>query len=184
MRGDIDPYTDPGDSSDPSTGGQAPRAPIRPAGGKSFAAGFSLVLVGATLAPLAEHAREKPRDDFPLSYYPMFTARRGDVQDVDYLKAIDDRGEGRPLSYKLAGAGGLNQTRRQIRRIIRDGHADALCRAVAEKVARGGKKSLVDVVEVQVVTGEYHLASYFTGVSKAADKEVVHATARVERGPR
>ncbi|MEJ7637951.1 MAG: hypothetical protein WKF75_08220 [Singulisphaera sp.] len=112
----------------------------------------------------------------------MFTARRGEVEEVVYMKGLDVRGEGRPLSYKLAGAGGLNQTRRQIRRIVRDGRADALCRAVAEKVARGGKKSLADVAEVQVVTGKYHLTSYFSGGSKAPVLEVVHASARVERG--
>ncbi len=178
MRRSVDRVSEAGVASQASRDFQRL---VRPVGGKTLAVGFSLVLAGATLAPLTEHVRETPRDDFPLSYYPMFTARRGAIEEVVYMKAIDDRGVGRPLPYKIAGAGGLNQTRRQIGRIVRDGRADELCRAIAVKVARGGKYSLADVVEVQVVTGEYHLASYFTGASRVPVKEVVHATARVER---
>ena len=180
MKRNIEPPTN--SRGVPESGGGPRGAVRRPVRGKTFAAGFSLLLAGATLAPIAEHLREKPRDNFPLSYYPMFTSRRGEVEEVVYIEGLDVRGEGRPLSYKLAGAGGLNQARRQIRRIVRDGWADSLCRAVAEKVARGGKRSLADVAEVRVVTGGYNLASYFSGESKSPVSEVVHASARVERG--
>ncbi|NJM08485.1 hypothetical protein HC891_23350 [Candidatus Gracilibacteria bacterium] len=43
---------------------------------RNLARGFSMVLVGAVLAPLIENWRAAPRDNFPLSYYPMFSARR------------------------------------------------------------------------------------------------------------
>lgn len=153
----------------------------RPPGGRMFAAGFSLLLVGATLSPVAEHRRKKPKDNFPLSYYPMFTERRGETEKVVYLKGVEARGNGRPISFKYAGSGGLNQVRRQIRQVVRRGRAEELCRTVAAKVARRNEAPLADVVEVQVVTGEYHLADYFRGRSTTPVSEVIHDSARVER---
>lgn len=179
MNRSFSPSDDPWAASGPESGSGGAR---RPAAGRTFAAGFSLLLVGATLSPVAEHRREKPKDDFPLSYYPMFTERRGETEKVVYLKGVDARGNGRPIPYKYAGAGGLNQVRRQIRRVVRRGGAEELCRTVAAEVARRDKASLADVVEVQVVTGEYHLADYFMGKSKTPVSEVVHDSARVERG--
>lgn len=179
MNRGFSPSDDPWAATGPESGSGGAR---RPAAGRMFAAGFSLLLVGATLSPVAEHCREKPKDDFPLSYYPMFTERRSETEKVVYLKGVDVRGNGRPISYKYAGSGGLNQVRRQIRRVVRRGRAEGLCRAVAAEVARRDKSSLADVVEVQVVTGEYHLADYFTGKSTTPVSEVVHDSARVERG--
>ncbi len=155
---------------------------VTPARGKAFATGFSVLMLVAVLSPLIEHTREIPRDNFPLSYYPMFSARRIGEAEVTYLQGIDALGAGRPLSYELSGPGGLNQSRRQIRRIVQDGRADVLCRDVAKKVALSGKKSLAEVVEVRIVSGRFDLASYFSRVSREPISEEIHASAQVERG--
>ncbi len=178
MIADVGRHVDPPAASDPGIGAVGGR---RLESGKMFASCFSLLLAGVTLSPLAEHRRETPRDNFPLSYYPMFTARRGKTEKVVYLEGVDARGEWRPIPYKYAGSGGLNQVRRQIRRVVRRGRAEELCRAVAAEVGGRVRGALADVVEVRVVTGEYHLGDYFTGRDKAPVSEVVHASARIER---
>lgn len=149
--------------------------------GKGFAGGLSALTIGAVLWPVTQNWRKEPRDGFPLSYYPMFSARRSKIASVTYLVGLDSRGRRLLLPYAYAGTGGLNQVRRQINRIVREGGADKLCRIVALKVALEKETSLVGVVTVQVVTGRYRLADYFAG-AKDPVSERVHASRPVERG--
>ena len=44
--------------------------------GKAMAAAASLLLLGAVMAPVRQNWRRGGRDGFPLSYYPMFSAKR------------------------------------------------------------------------------------------------------------
>lgn len=142
--------------------------------GKWLAGGFSLAMIGAVLWPLAENWREQPQDNFPLSYYPMFSAKRSKKAKVSYLVGYDSRGQRHILSYKLAGSGGMNQVRRQIRFLVKNGHAEKLCHNVAERVAQQRKGVLTDIVRVQVVTGTYRLDTYFQGDRRPLS-ENVHA---------
>ncbi|MBA3610966.1 MAG: hypothetical protein H0W54_06065 [Rubrobacter sp.] len=145
---------------------------------KAFAGAASLLTVCAVLWPVVQNWREKPKDGFPLSHYPMFSARRSKSASVTYLVGLGAGGGRHPLPYTYAGTGGLNQVRRQINRVVRGGKADTLCRIVAVKVAR--EERLADVVTVQVVTGRYRLTDYFAG-KKDPLSEVVHASCSVER---
>lgn len=149
--------------------------------GKGFAGGLSVLTIGAVLWPIVQNWREKPRDGFPLSYYPMFSAKRARTASVTYLVGLDARGGRRLLPYDYAGTGDLNQVRRQINRIVREGRADKLCQIVAGKVALEGEGEFADVVTVQVVTGKYRLADYFAG-KRDPVSERVHASWPVERG--
>jgi len=148
--------------------------------GKGLAGGLSLLTVGAVLWPVAQNWRKEPKDSFPLSYYPMFSAKRSESAKVNYLVGVGARGERYLLPYAYAGTGGLNQVRRQINRILRKGGADRLCRLVAENVAQEKEGRFADVVTVRVVTGEYRLTDYFTG-KRDPVSEVVHASCPVER---
>lgn len=141
---------------------------------KWLAGGFSLALIGAVLWPVVQNWRRRPRDNFPLSYYPMFSAKRSQRVRVTYLVGHDAHGQRRIISYKLAGPGGMNQVRRQIRRIVRQGRADQLCRAVAGRIAHAQAGPWADLVTVQVVTGTYRLDDYFSG-KQSPLSEVVHA---------
>jgi hypothetical protein len=147
--------------------------------GKPLAIGFSLAMIGAVLWPIIENWRKESKDDFPLSYYPMFSAKRSKRSKVTYLVGRDAQGQRSVIDYKFAGRGGMNQVRRQIRRLVAQGQADKLCRSVAANVARTQNGSLNDIVTVQIVTGNYRLDDYFSG-NKHPLSETVHAECQVE----
>jgi hypothetical protein len=149
--------------------------------GKGFAGGLSVLTIGAVLSPIVQNWREEPRDGFPLSYYPMFSAKRSKTASVTYLVGLYAQGGRRLLPYVYAGTGGLNQVRRQINRAVREGRADKLGQIVAGKVALVGEEPFAAVVTVQVVTGKYRLADYFAD-KRDPISEFVHASCPVERG--
>lgn len=146
---------------------------------KWFARYFSLVIIGLVLWPIRENWRKRPKDSFPLSYYPMFSARRSKSVKVTYLVGFDEHDQRVILPYKFAGSGGMNQVRRQIRRLVAKGHAERLCQAVAANVERQHREPWTNLVRVQVVTGTYRLNDYFLG-KKDPLNEVVHAESTVK----
>jgi predicted DCC family thiol-disulfide oxidoreductase YuxK len=148
--------------------------------GKVLVGALGLLLMGATVAPIAQNWSPQPTDNFPFSYYPMFSQRRGETYEVNYIVGIDAAGNRNRLSHELAGDGGFNQTRRQINRLIRENRTRGLCRAVAQSVARDTAPPSQEVVTVQLVTGWFRFADYFRG-TKAPEKEVVRASCPVVR---
>jgi predicted DCC family thiol-disulfide oxidoreductase YuxK len=142
---------------------------------KGFASVFSLLLSGATLAPIAQNWRPEPKDGFPFSYYPMFSQKRGDLYRVNYIVGLDTQGNRHLISHKLAGEGGFNQTRRQINRYVRQGTAEELCRSVAARVGRRNKPPYTEIVTVNIVRGAYRFDDYFAG-NKAPVSERVRAS--------
>ena len=128
---------------------------------KGFAGVFSALVVGAVLLPVVQNWRERPKDGFPLSYYPMFSLKRSDSTTVRYLVGLDAHGERHLLPHTYAGTGGLNQVRRQINKVVRGGKAGTLCRLVAARVAQRDEERFAGVVTVQVVVGRYRLTDYF-----------------------
>ena len=152
----------------------------RIAGEKWYAGGVSLLTVGAVLWPVVRNWREKPEDDFPLSHYPMFSAKRPEKVRVTHLMGLDGEENRYIIPYKYAGGGGMNQVRRQINRIVREGRADALCQTVAAKISLEKEGRFTEVVKVQVITGKYRLADYFSG-DKEPVSERVRASCTVRR---
>lgn len=146
----------PGHEQPPSAR-PAPRAPS-----KLQASALSLVILAAVLAPVAENWKAAPQDDFPLSYYPMFTADKADRQRVTYLVAYTSDGGRYLLPYRYAGQGGLNQVRRQMNKLLERGQATRLCQTVASRVQRIGDLP-VEVSRVEVVTGVFQMTRFFAG---------------------
>lgn len=142
------------------------------------AAWISAVAIATVLWPIADNLRADPVDGFPLTHYPMFTADRGRTMTVTYLVGVDDEGAKRPLTYRLAGTGGLNQVRKQIRRLVLDDRADELCQQVASRVARRTGASYRRLRAVNVVSGRYDFRSYFRGDTEP-EREEVHAACAV-----
>jgi hypothetical protein len=138
-----------------------------------LAGGLSLGLIGTVLWPIAQNWRETPRDDFPLSYYPMFSHRRGKRAAVTHLLGIDAAGRRIPIAYGLIGPGGFNQVRRQVLAVVERGGAAALCREVAPRVLAAHP----EVVTLRVVTGTYTLHRFFGG-DRRPHAEEVHAEVR------
>lgn len=131
-----------------------------PAREKGFASAFAALMIGAVVWPVAQNWRDQKKDSFPLSYYPMFSLKRANATTVRYLVGVAAGGR-HLIPHTYAGTGGLNQVRRQINRIVREGRSQALCERVAQEVARRNEARFADVVTVQVVVGRYRLADYF-----------------------
>jgi len=147
---------------------------------KLVALSASGALLVAVLAPVHQHWRAKPRDGFPLSYYPMFSARRKRHGKVTYLVGETVTGSRRLLHYSYAGSGGLNQVRRQLRRTVGQDRAGEVAAQVARAVARRPRRGDEAVVRVQVVTGRYAYHDFFSGRREPVAEEV-HASMTVLR---
>ena len=150
--------------------------------GKIAAAVVSVLLILLVLSPVKENWSDKPQDSFPLSYYPMFTKKRGETMKIIHPVGVDSGGNQVLLHYKFAASGGMNQVRRQIRKTVRTGDSTELCETVASKVARKKRSPYSSLEKVQLVTSEYHISDYFTEVNQDPISRKVHNTCKVERG--
>lgn len=139
-----------------------------------------LALLSAVLAPVRQNWRTTRRDGFPLSYYPMFSARRKRTGVVTHLQGVDDAGRTRLVSYRHAGTGGLNQVRRQINRAVKDGRAQDLATSVAASVARSRSACDLTLTEVRVVSSRHGYDDFFAG-RREPERQTTHACAPVER---
>ena len=144
---------------------------------------LSLVMIGAVLSPIVENWRERPQDSFPLSYYRMFSEPRAEVQRLNYVVGIDAQGNRHTIPYQVIGAGGMNQVRRQINKIVARGDAAQLCQSVSSRVARRRDQPYAGLDTLQVISGTYELTAYFTG-DKAPRSERVQASCRIRRASR
>jgi hypothetical protein len=151
----------------------------RATSGKRVAAIFSVAVLVVVASPVLENWKERPRDDFPLSYYRMFSEERADRQRITYMVGIDAQGNRYLLPYRFAGTGGMNQVRRQMNRLVDQGRASSLCQTAAARVVRAGSR-LRAVQRLEVITGTFRLSEYFAGRT-APDAENVRARCSVSR---
>ena len=148
--------------------------------GKKLAALASLAMIGAVLWPIQENWRKNPHDSFPLSYYPMFSAKREPIETFNYLVGHDAKGKRCLIRHSFAGHGGLNAVRRQINKKVREKRAEDVARMVAKRLAERDSGKWSKIVKVDVVTGRYGVDDYFHG-RKEPVSEKIKATCLVER---
>jgi len=148
--------------------------------GKARAALLSLAMIGAVLWPLQKNWQAKAHDSFPLSYYPMFSAKRDAVESFYYLVGRDQQGARHLISYKFAGAGGLNSVRRQLRKIVHEGRSAEIARKVAHRLASEDEPPWSNIVTVAVCRGDYSVDDFFHG-KKDPVEEVIKASCAVKR---
>ena len=151
--------------------------------GKRRAALLSLLMIGAVLWPIQENWQAKPRDNFPLSYYPMFSNKREAVEIFFYLVGRDAQGGRHYIPYRWIGDGGGNQTRRQIRKIMNDGRGNDLAKAVAKRVAKRDQSPWTEITSIAACKGEYDVDAFFHG-KKEPVSEQIKGFAQVERRTR
>lgn len=130
-------------------------------GERAGAAVFSAAVLGAMLWPLAEYRRPlKERvDGFPLSWYPMFSARRPRKAGVNYAVGVRADGSRRYLPSAALGPAGINQVRRQLNRVVREGGIENHAAAIAARVAL--RSGLRDVEHIEIVRGRFDLDRCF-----------------------
>lgn len=125
---------------------------------------LSLALMAVVLSPVAQNFRAEPRDDFPLSYFPMFSFKRKATKRITYIIGHDARGFRVRIPYRYAGSGGFNQVRKQLtRRARRRREARKLCRDIARRLLRDDDPRFAKVVRVSIMRGEFDVERYFFG---------------------
>ncbi len=148
--------------------------------GKRVAFLCSLAMIGAVLWPVQQNWRAQPRDNFPLSYYPMFSAKREAIETFHYLVGRDADGKRYLIPHTFFGSGGLNAVRRQINKLIREGRAEEIVRRVSKRLAARERGDWAKIISVAVVTGRYSVDDYFHG-KKEPVSEKIRASGPVER---
>jgi hypothetical protein len=149
--------------------------------GKLVAAAFSLAVLGAMLSPVVKNWQERPRDSFPLSYFPMFSYGLSDLQTEHYLAGWDAQGNRYAIHHSYVAPGGsvVRIRRETVQAMVKRGQAAALCRSVSQRIAEKNPRSLRSLVRLQVVTGRFSLAEYLHG-NKAPISENVRATCAIK----
>jgi hypothetical protein len=159
----------------------------------ALAAGAALTAV--LLSPVRHYFNGKDKveeDSFPLSTYPMFSDNRKDRTRIPHVAGFSAHGERIVPHYSHFGAGGLNQVRKQVTRMVRQGravevaqrYADALAAQRVRPAPRGGGPGAVRrrrearIVRVEVVRSRYFFDTYYAG-NTSPQVETVHARADV-----
>ncbi|MEM9195840.1 MAG: hypothetical protein AAGF12_42130 [Myxococcota bacterium] len=146
---------------------------------RAFAYIIPLAMVAATLWPAF---RDPPRDSFPLSDYPMFSAGRTDPTLVlSHVLGVDDEGNRTPIPPRVsAGTFEVLQSLVMIRQAVHSGLALTFCAEVAERVRDSSSEELRRVERLEVVTSTFDSVAYFESDGTPTSR-VVHARCEVER---
>lgn len=130
------------------------------------------VALGAVLVPLT---RDVAEDSFPLSNYPMFTARRPQVTAIERTIGVTADGEERVLPPEVSGGTvEVIHAAQTIVDAIRAGDADELCAEIASRIGSDD-----EVAEVLVVTERFDvIAALQHDDPEPVDREV-HARCEV-----
>lgn len=137
---------------------------------------LSLLIV---LSPVLENWKENPKDDFPLSYYPMFTKVRGEYTFVSHLYGIDSNNNYYPIPHKvIVKNSGFNSFRKTVSRIIKNGEAEQFCRFVSQRLSNTEIEPYNRIRVVRVVTSKINIDKFMTN---KPDRKMfrVHAQCRV-----
>lgn len=148
---------------------------------KFSAVAFSVILITIVASPIKENWKAKPKDNFPLSYYPMFSKKRDASYTLNYVVGFDASNKRYCIPYHIVGSGGMNQVRRQINKKCKEGESDKLAKKVARRIANSEKAPFDKLEKVVVMEGTYHLEDYFMANSKAPLKEKIISTQIVDR---
>lgn len=147
-------------------------------GQRTWVAAGTVGLLVALLWPIVQ---DPPRDGFPLSNYPMFSAdRRTAEAEIGHVVGYSREGRHRPVAPAMVGSEEIMQAYQTVRLAIRRGDAQALCRGAAERVR--ADPAHADLERLEVRTDRYDALAYFAGDTKPRTTRVharcpVHAEA-------
>ena len=143
---------------------------------RAFVYAVSLVLLGATLSPLARHPDD---DSFPLSTYPMFSRERPREIVMVHAVGVDAAGERTPLRPMIsAGNREVLQSMATLQQAVGGGRARQHCQQIAARVRADA--SLAGVREVEIATDTFDSVAYFAEGRTEPLARAVHARCAVE----
>lgn len=141
-----------------------------------FARLVGVVLIAAVVSPALG---DPPRDDFPLSTYPMFTARRTTAW-LHGAVAVFPEGHEEALSPSLiCGSMEVMQAAQTVRQALAQRRARPLCEEIAVRV--GADSSLAGATAVRVIGMKYEPIVWFGQVDPQPLERRQHARCPVRR---
>ena len=104
-----------------------------------------MVTVVAVAVVAAPAVWPEPEDDFPISTYPMFTAERGRVVDLDTVVLVDEDGRHRLSPGEVGGTDEIVAAAVAVSRAIAGGPTAlaTLCDDIADRVDAAGTVEVV-----------------------------------------
>lgn len=146
--------------------------------GRGARLGVAALTVGLLLAVLWPILRDPPRDGFPLSNYPMFSAdRRSADAEIGHVVGFSREGRHRPVKPAMVGSEEIMQAYQTVRMAIRRGDAADLCRRAAERARADPDHA--DLERLEVRTDHYDSLAYFAGDTKPRRTQI-HARCPVQ----
>ncbi|MCP1386506.1 hypothetical protein [Runella salmonicolor] len=139
-------------------------------GAKLIAVACTVGLLLVILWPVRLNWQKSPKDNFPLTHYPMFSQMREGKVTMTYLVGVQQDQRRVYLSYQLAGTGGMNQVRKLIRKRA-DKNPEKLCQQVAAQVAR--KSEYRGVEKVKILKSSFIFDTFFNGDTIPQKNEVL-----------
>jgi hypothetical protein len=138
---------------------------------------WTVVVCGTVLSPIVQGFRDRPFDDFPLSWFPMFARPRPDVETPVYAVAVGGQGKRTAVGVQYWTSGGFNQGATQMLLAARQGRdaLDPLCERIAAKVARRPLPDVPAPTEILILRGWYSRDKYFGEGDTRPDHESVLA---------
>ncbi|SHI80546.1 hypothetical protein [Aquimarina spongiae] len=142
---------------------------------------ISVFVITLILSPVVENWAGKPKDNFPLSYYPMFSKKRKATYGVYYLIGYDQEQNRHIIPYQFAGTGGFNQVRRQIKKAAKSENAVSFTQKIAQKIAAKKQAPYSQLERIELVKGYYHLENYFSKLDTLPVHERTIACSKIKK---
>ena len=140
---------------------------------KSGAVIFSFLIAGAVLWPVKENFRKKPADNFPLSYYPMFSFKRGADYTLNYIVGYDGFNKRYYIPYRYYGSGGLNQARRQLNKKVKKNDTGEILKKAVTRIKRKDEPLYTLLKRLELARGTFDFDAYFIGGNKLPKHEQI-----------
>jgi hypothetical protein len=140
------------------------------------------VVLLVVASPVIQNWLPVQQDNFPLSYFPMFTESFDELQTEYYLVGLDAEGRRYPVHFShIAPGGRLVRIRREtVRPMARRGQSAQLCQSASRRIAERNPRALRSAVRLQVMSGTFSLPEYLRG-NKEPKAEQVLATCSITR---
>ena len=147
---------------------------------KSFAILLSLLLSFAILSPVKKEWRGERRDSFPLSWYPMFSKPRPNLEGIAYMVGVLSDGSRRVLISRFFVRGPMNQARRNVSKYATQEKTSVeLCEKAATRMSQRERGPKSRMVQVRLVRGYFSREAFFRDAQVLPEKDVVKAACHI-----
>jgi hypothetical protein len=141
---------------------------------------LSAVLAFAILSPIKEGWRGIRGDSFPMSWYPMFSRPRGELEKITYMVGMLPDGSRRIIRSGYFVRGPMNQARQHVQKYGRSSSKSmAMCETAAGRMAERMRGPKSRMVQVRLLRGSFSREGYFAEGRKLPAFDVVKAACDV-----